>query len=138
MGGDIFSIFQVQDQEVYQDQGVSPFDDDYTNLGTVITGVENYLILDQMYCFKYPEKYGEVRHSIRKTYLDKLFTFLTKVSLDNSQMVEDFLHEFTISRIAKSLTFLLTFYEKVENYENCIIIKKFLDKFLREKLHAYQ
>jgi len=138
MEKDIFSIFQVQDQEIYQDQGLDIFNDDYTNLGTVVTGVENYLILDQMYCFKYPEKYQRVRQSIRKTYLDKLFTFLTKVSIDNSQMVEDFLHEFTINRITKSLTFLLTFYESTEDYENCIIIKKFLDKFLREKLHAYQ
>lgn len=135
---DIFSIFQQDDSQVFQEHGVEEiFDDNYTNLGRVITGVENYLLLDQIYTKKYPEKYQEVRNSIKKTYLLKVMIFLENIDIDQENLVEDFLQEFTLSRITSSLTFLLLYFQDLEYYEKCSVIKKILDKFIREKLYDW-
>lgn len=136
---DIFSIFQQDDSQVFQEHEIQElFNDNYTNLGRVITSVENYLLLDQIYLKKYPQKYEQVRHSIKNSYLLKVLLFLENVNIDQENLIQDFLQEFTLPRITASLTYLLHYFEDIEYYEKCIIIKKILDNFIGEKLDTHK
>jgi hypothetical protein len=136
---DIFSIFQQDDSQVFQEYRMHKLlDDSYTNLGRVITSVENYLLLDQIYSKKYPQKYQEVRDSIKQSYFLKVTTLLESINIEQEGFISDFLTVFAFPRISNSLTYLLEHFQGIEYYEKCATIKKILDKFIEKKFDPYR
>ena len=62
----LFSIFEQGDEEVYKENDVEDLlDNPFVLIGMVVTGVENFYMIDKMYTLKHEEEYGRVRDKIR-------------------------------------------------------------------------
>ena len=131
----LFDVFQVGDEEVYREHGVEDIlDNSFVLLGMVVKGVENYYIIDQLYQRKYGEVYISQRENIKLTYFKGLMKYLERIGeihLDTLSMIED---EFGISAIDYAFSEMIELFISVEYYEECSILKKYLDLFSLNKL----
>jgi len=131
----LFDIFQAGDEEVYKEHGVEDvLDNSFVLLGMVIRGVENYYIIDQLYKKKYAEEYDSQREIIKLKYFMGLMKYLERIKeiqLDTLSIIED---EFSISAIEYAFSEMTDFFVSIEYYEQCSILKKYLDLFLLNKL----
>ena len=76
----LFSIFEQGDEEIYKEHNVlGVLDNPYVLIGMVVTGVENFTLIDGMYLLKYEEKYAKVRDGIKYKYYVKLFGYLQRL-----------------------------------------------------------
>lgn len=134
-GKSLFDIFQVGDEEVYAEHGVEDvLDNSFVLLGMVIRGVENYYIIDQLYKKKYAEEYDSIRENIKLNYFMGLMKYLERIKeiqLDTLSIIED---EFSISAIEYAFSEMTDFFISIEYYEQCSILKKYLDLFSLNKL----
>ena len=65
----LFSIFEQGDEEIYKEHNVlGVLDNPYVLIGMVVTGVENFALIDGMYLLRYEEKYAKVRDGIKYKY----------------------------------------------------------------------
>ena len=54
----LFSIFEKGDEEIYKENNIEELlDNPYVLIGMVVTGVENFYMIDQMYMVKHEEDY---------------------------------------------------------------------------------
>jgi hypothetical protein len=131
----LFDVFQVGDEEVYREHGVEDIlDNSFVLLGMVVKGVENYYIIDQLYQRKYGEVYISQRENIKLTYFKGLMKYLERIGeihLDTLSMIED---ELGISAIDYAFSEMIELFISVEYYEECSILKKYLDLFSLNKL----
>lgn len=131
----LFDIFEKGDEEVYREHGVEDvLDNSFILLGMVIRGVENYYIIDQLYKKKYGEEYSSQRESIKLKYFMGLMKYLERVKeihLDTLSIIED---EFSLSAIEYAFSEMTDFFISIEYYEQCSILKKYLDLFSLNKL----
>jgi hypothetical protein len=131
----LFDVFQAGDEEVYKEHGVEHMlDNSFVLLGTVVKGVENYYIIDQLYKKKYGEEYDSQRENIKLTYFKGLMKYLERIGeiqLDTLSMIED---EFGIQAIEYAFSEMTEFFLSVEYYEECSLLKKYLDLFSLNKL----
>lgn len=127
---DLFNIFSQQDQQVFADNGmVEDIDNDFITFGTIIVGMRNYDILDHMYRYRYQKQYDSVKDQLKLKYFDSLIRYASRIDELCSDTVDDLNDEFGNNEIVGMLNQLLQFYEKLEHYENCVIIFKLLQKF---------
>jgi len=122
----LFSIFEQGDEEVYIEHGVKDvLDNPFVLMGMILRGLENFDLMDMMYKRNYPEEYENVKSVIKYKYYNKLYTYLTKI---DSRCFKD---EYTIGEafdsenVYKALDDLRVYYEGVEEYEKCSVIKNF-------------
>jgi hypothetical protein len=131
----LFDVFQAGDEEVYKEHGVEHIlDNSFVLLGMVVKGVENYYIIDQLYKKKYGEEYDSQRENIKLTYFKGLMKYLERIGeiqLDTLSMIED---EFGIPAIEYAFSEMIEFFLSVEYYEECSLLKKYLDLFSLNKL----
>ena len=127
---DLFNIFSQQDQQVFADSGMAEeIDNDFITFGTIIVGMRNYDILDHMYRYRYQKQYDSVKDQLKLKYFDSLIRYASRIDELCSDTVDDLNDEFGNNEIVGMLNQLLQFYEKLEHYENCVIIFKLLQKF---------
>jgi len=129
----LFNIFSQGDEAIYQQHGI-PYivDNSFILFGTVITAVQNYTILNEMYIYKYGQRYIDVKHSIKLKYFDKIITYLETMDEIHQDTVRDILHEFKPNAVNSALNQLLQFYQDNEMYETCAIILKFIHIFFKK------
>jgi len=131
----LFDVFQVGDEEVYREHGVEDIlDNSFVLFGMVVKGVENYYIIDQLYQRKYGEVYISQRENIKLTYFKGLMKYLERIGeihLDTLSMIED---ELGISAIDYAFSEMIELFISIEYYEECSILKKYLDLFSLNKL----
>ena len=129
-GNSLFSIFEKGDEQIYKDLGVEDqLDNTFVLFGMVVKGVENFYIIDQMYSHRYGQSYDSVRDSIKLRYFVVLSNYLRRIAEFDSYTAHAILDEFGQSAIMYCLEHLLYFFEKKEYYENCALVKKYLDIF---------
>ena len=76
----LFSIFEKGDEEIYKENNIEELlDNPYVLIGMVVTGVENFYMIDQMYMVKHEEDYSRVRDKIKLKYFTKLSRYLDRV-----------------------------------------------------------
>jgi hypothetical protein len=127
---DLFSIFSLGDEEVYEEHKVGGVvDDSFTLFGMTVRGVENYFIIDKIYDNRFGEKYDSVRDSIKLKYFNGLIRYLERVDLSQLETASGLKDEFGLQAIKYALEELLEFYEGKEMYEKCAIIFKFYELF---------
>lgn len=131
----LFDIFLIGDEEIYKEhQAEDVLDNSFILFGTVIKGVENYYIIDQLYQKKYGEQYDSVRDSIKLKYFIGLVRYLERIE----EIQEDTLHiiedEFGLQAIDYALQEMLDLFIEVEHYEKCIILSKFQRLFSLNQL----
>lgn len=127
---ELFDIFSQQDDHVFADNNMhEEIDNDFITFGTVIAGMRNYSMLDQIYQYRYDKHYDSVRDQLKMKYFNGLMRYASRIDQLHPDTVNDLIDEFGSKEIIGALQQLLDFYEKAEVYENCAIIFNFLQKF---------
>lgn len=131
----LFEIFQIGDEEVYREHQLEDvLDNSFVLFGTVVKGVENYYIIDQLYQKRYGKQYDYVRDSIKLKYFIGLMRYLERIK----EIPEDTLHiiedEFGIQAIDYALQEMLDLFIEEEYYEKCTILSKFQQLFSLNQL----
>ena len=130
-------MFSLGDEEIYKENGVEDvLDNSFTLFGMVVKGVENYFIVDQLYKMRFKESYPRVRESIKLKYFIGLVRYLERIQELQSDTVSMILDELSPQAIKFALEELLEFFEGIEYYENCAIVKKYYDLFLPQSLEV--
>lgn len=123
-----FSIFEANDELVYKEHQVEDLlENPYVLIGMVIRGLENYNLIDMMYLKSYPDQYQRVREIVKHKYFNGLYKYLVK--LDSKENKGEFKigDSFDRESVLYGLGTLLQFYEELEEYEKCAVIKRYMD-----------
>ena len=124
----LFDIFSKGDEAIYKEHGVkNALDNSYVLMGMVVRGVENYHLMDVMYSRQYAREYKRNRRSIAMKYFSKLFSYLERIKEDPVKVIVEMENGFDLTEIVVALDFLREFYEKIEHYEKCAVIKTYID-----------
>ena len=124
----LFDIFHQGDEAIYKEHGVKEaLDSSYVLLGMVVRGVENFQLMDVMYSRQYPREYKRNRKSIAIKYFSKLFSYMSRINQDPVEVIEEMENGFDLTQIVVALDFLREFFEKIEHYEKCALIKTYID-----------
>ena len=125
----LFDIFQIgNDEAVYKKHGLErAMDSPYVLMGMVIRGVENYHLMDVMYSRNYPKEYKRNKKSITRRYFSKLYSYLPRITQDPYEVIQEMVNGFDFTQIVVALDYLRDFFEKIEHYEKCAVIKTYLD-----------
>lgn len=127
----LFSIFEQGDEEVYKENGVEEtLNNPYVLMGMVIRGVDNYHIMDMMYTKRYPEQYNEVKGTIQFKFFTKLCGYLERIDTNKFENVYKIGESFDTEQIFLGLNKLIEYFESIEYYEKCAIVKKYQDLLL--------
>jgi hypothetical protein len=124
----LFSIFEQGDEEIYKEHGMEDvLNNPYVLIGMVIRGLENYTIMDMMYMRSYPEQYKSVRDTVKLKYYNGLYAYLTRIKLDSFEARYTVGETYDSQDVLFGLDTLLYFYEELEMYEKCAVIKQYMD-----------
>ena len=133
----LFSIFEQGDEQVYKEHNVlGVLDNPYVLIGMAVTGVENFALIDQMYLLRYAEDYAKVRSKIKYNYYTKLYTYLTRVKLDELGDKYKVGEDYEISRSIDAILDIQIYFQQSEEYEKCKVIKQFSDLLIDLKLQT--
>ena len=128
----LFSIFEQGDEQVYKEHGMQDvLSNPFVLVGMVVTGVQNYHLMDLMYMRQFPTEYKQVRQLTKRKYFNNLYKYLLRVDIDNIDNTYEIGESFDIKEAKFSLNTLLKFYEDLEQYEKCAVIVKFIRLFDR-------
>jgi len=128
----LFAAFSLEGDSINELPPV--LNDAFILFGTVIKGVESFYIIDQLYQMRYPQQYILVQEKIKLKYFSGLIKYIHRIdniSVDTVMYLED---EFGGQAIKYALEEMLQFFEQIEHYEECIILKKYFDIFFDKKL----
>lgn len=124
----LFSIFEAGDEEVYRENNVeSLLDNPYVLMGMVVKGIDNWYIMDMMYKRSYPKEYARVRNAIRLKYYLKLYGYLERLAPNKFETVYTIGESFNVGEVEERLGDMLAFFESIEMYERCVVVKQYLD-----------
>ena len=129
----LFSIFEQGDEEVYKEHGVEEhLENPFVLMGMVLRGIDNYHLMDIMYMRQYPEQYKGVRKVTKYKYYNKLLSYLTKIDSTNFDTVYKIGESFETGQAFIGLDTLRKYYENIEQYEKCAIVKRYQDLLIYE------
>ena len=129
----LFSIFEAGDEEIYKEHNIQDtLNNPYVLMGMVIKGVENYFMMDMMYMQRYPQEYKNVRNVTKHKYYNRLYKYLDRLDSDNFGNEFKIGDSFDRDQAFLSLDYLRVYFENIEHYEKCAIIKKYQDLVYKE------
>jgi len=135
----LFSIFEQGDEQVYEENGVQgALNNPYVLMGMVLKGLENYSIMDMMYKKRYPEQYNEVRDTIKYRYYSKLYKYLSRIQLDKLEDIYKIGESYNSESVFISLEGLKMFFQDIEQYEKCAVIKNYQDLLIDNLPHKLE
>ena len=133
----LFNIFEQGDEQIYQEHGM---EDQLTNpfvlMGMVLRGIDNYRMMDMMYLKQYPGPYKKVRGITKYKYYNKLYSYLTRIDSLNFNKVYKIGESFEIGEVYSCLDLLRVYYEEIEQYEKCAVIKKYIELLVEKGIKA--
>lgn len=135
----LFAIFEQGDEQIYREHGVDDaLKNPYVLMGMTVRGVDNYHMMDMMYLRQYPEQYKNVRKAIKYKYFNKLYSYLEKIDSKHFDSIYKVGESFEKGQCFVSLDYMLKYYESLEQYEKCAVIKRFQDLLLRPVEELYE
>ena len=133
----LFSIFEQGDEEVYKEHGVEDaLKNPYVLMGMVLRGMENYYMMDMMYTRQYPQEYKRVKEPVKYKYFCKLFTYLKRIDSTKFETFYRIGESFEKESVFLSLNQLLEYFEIIEEYEKCAVIKRFQDLLIETDVNT--
>ena len=127
----LFSIFEQGDGEIYREHGVEVlFANPFVLMGMVLRGIDNFHMMDMMYMRQYPSHYKKVRNITKYKYFNKLYSHLLKIDSNSFEDIYKIGESFDTKQTKNGLDILRVFYERLEEYEKCAVIKKYIDLLL--------
>ena len=131
----LFQIFEQGDEEIYkQHDVVGVLDNPYVLIGMVVTGVENFQLIDGMYLARYEEHYSRVRGKIKYRYYTKLYSYLTRMESIRNIDAYTIGDSFEVDRSINSFIDLQFYFQSIEQYDKCQVIKQYSDLLINNKL----
>jgi len=122
----LFSIFEQGDEAVYKEHGVEgALDNPFVLMGMVLRGIENYNLMDIMYMRQYPEHYKKVRRITKYKYFNKLYGYLSRIRTQDFNGTYPIGESFEIQNVDRALNTLREYYESLEEYEKCAVIRDY-------------
>ena len=135
----VILIFEQGDEQVYEENGVQDaLNNPYVLMGMVLKGLENYSIMDMMYKKRYPEQYNEVRDTIKYKYYNRLYKYLSRIQLGKLEDVYKIGESYNSESVFISLEGLKMFFQDIEQYEKCAVIKKYQDLLIDNLPHKLE
>jgi hypothetical protein len=121
----LFSLFEQGDEEVYKEHGVeSALKNPYVILNMVSRAVENYSIMDMLYTKNHGKAYKNVRLEVQYKYFNKIYLYLERLDVSNVKIRNYGIGEsYDLENIVVGLDVLRQYFEDLEKYEKCAIIK---------------
>jgi hypothetical protein len=124
----LFAIFEQGDEQVYKEHGMEDaLKNPFVLMGMVMKGVENYYMMDIMYVRQYPAQYKHVREAVKQKYFTKMYNYLTRIDSTKFETFYRIGESFEKDDVFLALDTLKYFFEEIEHYEKCAVIKKFQD-----------
>lgn len=124
----LFSIFEQGDEEVYIEHGIQDIlNNPYVLMGTVIRGLENFQLMDVMYKRNFPKEYEKVEKVLKYRYYCKLYKYLERIDSSDFDTKHSIGESFDVDSVDFGLNTLRVYFESIEEYEKCVVIKKYLD-----------
>ena len=134
-GDSLFSIFEKGDEDIHRDSHYKiQLDSSFILLGTVIRGVDNYFLIDQLYTNRYQERYLSVKENLKLKYFIRLVKVLQRITEFHSKTASMLVDEFGETTIIYVFQYLLSYFEENEYYEICVVLKKYFDIFTEKSL----
>jgi hypothetical protein len=131
----IFDIFSATDEEVYKEHNVEDLlKDPVIRFGTMVTGVENYYVMDLLYTKKLGERYLSNKENIKLRYFTDLMQYVGSIEDLQSDTLSIIEEEFGRGAIVYALEEMIETFISVEHYEKCAILQKYFDFFSLKKL----
>ena len=123
----LFSIFEQGDEEIYREHGVeNHLQNPFVLMGMVLRGIDNFQMMDMMYMKQYPQHYKKVRNITKYKYFNKLYSYLTRIDCSSFDDKHKIGESFDINDVRYCLDLLRVYYESLEEYEKCSVIKKYI------------
>ena len=133
----LFSIFEKGDEEVYRENHLEGLlDNPYVLIGMVVSGVENYHFINDIYTQKDPKRYAKVKDSIKYKYFNKIYNYLKRLPVGCINEKYGIGTTYELDRSINALTELLFYFEELEEYEKCALIFQFNDLLYGKKLET--
>jgi len=124
----MFALFEQGDEQIYKEHGLEQeLNNPFVLLGMVIRGVENWYLLDKLYMNKYREHYEGVRDSTKYKYFVKVYKYLERIDTDKFESKYAIGTDYDAGNTNVILDALLRYFEDLEQYERCAVIKKYID-----------
>ena len=124
----LFNLFEVGDEEVYEENGVKDvLQNPYVLMGMVVRGLENYKLLDKLYLRNHKKHYENVRHDVRFKYFSKIFGYLERINPNKFESKYIITKNYDVVKVNVVLNEFLRYFEGIEHYEKCAVIKKYID-----------
>lgn len=124
----LFSIFEQGDEAVYREHGVEEhLNNPFVLMGMVMRGIENYHMMDMMYLKQYPNEYKNIRKITKYKYVSKLYSYLLRIDSTNFDKVHKIGESFDKKEVLGALNYLRVYYENIEHYEKCAVVKRYID-----------
>lgn len=128
----LFAIFEQGDEQVYKEHGMEEaLKNPYVLMGMVLQGMENYYMMDMMYTRQYPKEYANVKQSVKYKYFCRLFSYLNRIDSTKFETFYKIGESFEKESVFISLNQLIEYFEKIEEYEKCAVIKRFQDLLIQ-------
>ena len=90
-------------------------------------------MMDIMYSRQYPEHYKNVKVSVKFKYFNKLYSYLKRIDSTKFETIYKIGESFEKDEVLGGMDILRIYFEELEHYEKCAVIKRFQD-LLRETL----
>lgn len=124
----LFALFEQGDEQVYQEHGMQDtLNNPYVLMGMVLQGMENYHLMDKMYMRRHPKMYENVRDITKYKYYTKLYGYLVRIDSKNFENIYKIGESFDISNVFVGLDELREYFQGIEHYEKCQVIKDYQD-----------
>lgn len=97
------------------------------NLRRAVVGAEKYEFLHVIYSKTYGDLYNNMSENVKDRYFNKLFHYITKIDLTDTESLVKITQELTSKSIKQNLNKLLFYFQELEEYEKCAALKKVID-----------
>ena len=123
----LFSIFESGDEEIYKEHSLEDaLKNPYVLMGMVLNGLQSYILMDVMYKRNYPQEYERVSASIKYKYYSRIYSYLTRINSDSFETIYTIGSSYERDDVFKGLDEMRLYFESVEEYEKCNVIKKYI------------
>ena len=124
----LFSIFEAGDEQVYKEHGIEDMlKNPYVLMGMVMQGLQSYCRMDLLYQRNFPKEYKKAAKGIKYTYYNKLYGYLVRIDSDEDHSMYRIGETYQKEEVEAALDLLRVYFEEIEEYEKCAVIKKYID-----------
>lgn len=130
----LFSIFEQGDEEIYKEHGQEEvLKNPFVLMQMVTRGIENYEMMAIIYQKHYPEQFDRIKDLLKLKYYNKLYSYLKRINYNSLENIYKIGDTFEKRQVGEALNTLLEYYERLEEYEKCGEIVKYIQLLVLEE-----